>query len=180
MGQRRRAISADVRQTVLHEAGYKCGNPACRWILTLDIHHMELVSQGGKDTADNLLPLCPNCHAQHHAGDIPVQSIRAWKMLLLALNQAFDRRSIDLLTMMYKKNTAILLSPDGLIDHCTALLGADLVYYSMREAIRPGCSVPAAYQVMLTDKGKAFVSAWCDGDQAKAIAAMPVLGVPPK
>jgi len=49
----------------LHESGYRCGNPVCRTILTLDIHHLTRI-EGGPNTAENLLPLCPNCHAQHH------------------------------------------------------------------------------------------------------------------
>jgi len=74
----------------LHESGYKCGNPACHSVVTLDIHHLEQVSAGGGDTAENLLPLCPNCHALHHRGVIPADSIRAWKLLLLTINEAYD------------------------------------------------------------------------------------------
>ena len=85
------------QRVVLHEAGYRCANPGCRGIITLDIHHIEYVSEGGGNGADNLLPLCPNCHALHHGGTIPRESIRAWKMLLLSLNDGFSRAAIDLL-----------------------------------------------------------------------------------
>ncbi|MBW1992993.1 MAG: HNH endonuclease [Deltaproteobacteria bacterium] len=93
----RKSIPGNTRRQVLHEAGYKCGNPVCRTILTLDFHHLIPVSREGSNRLENLLPLCPNCHALHHKGEIPIESIRSWKMLLLALNEAFDRRSIDLL-----------------------------------------------------------------------------------
>ncbi len=32
----------------------------------LDIHHVQFRSCGGKDTDDNLVPLCPNCHTSLH------------------------------------------------------------------------------------------------------------------
>src|SRR5215470_10277210 len=95
-----RRVPVHVRQHVLHEAGFRCANPACRSVLTLDIHHMEYVSQEGKNEQSNLLPLCPNCHRLHHTGVIPLESVRAWKMLLLALNEAFDKRQIELLLML--------------------------------------------------------------------------------
>jgi 5-methylcytosine-specific restriction endonuclease McrA len=88
----RTKIPSDIRQLVLHEAGYHCANPNCRTVLTLDIHHIEYVSQEGSNEPSNLLPLCPNCHALHHSGVISLNSVRTWKMLLLALNEAFDKR----------------------------------------------------------------------------------------
>jgi HNH endonuclease len=65
--------------------------------LTLEIHHLDPVSVGGADTPDNLLCLCPNCHTMHHKGIIPVESLKTWKVLLLSLNEAFDRRAVDIL-----------------------------------------------------------------------------------
>ena len=97
MPRGRRAIPADTRRLVLHECGYKCSNPACRNVITLDVHHLAHVAAGGADRPENLLALCPYCHAMHHAGQIPADSLRSWKLLLLALNEGFDRRSIDLL-----------------------------------------------------------------------------------
>jgi hypothetical protein len=58
---------------------------------------LAYVSEGGKDEPENLLALCPNCHALHHKGEIPIDSLRAWKMLQLALNEAYDKKSINLL-----------------------------------------------------------------------------------
>jgi len=58
------------------KAKYRCracggalGDPtkASRYV---QAHHVEPLSEGGSDTADNLLVLCPNCHAKMHAGVI--------------------------------------------------------------------------------------------------------------
>lgn len=100
--KRRKSLHVDTRQIILHEAGYKCANPTCRHILTLDVHHLDRVSDGGPDDPANLVALCPNCHALHHRGEIPATSLRAWKMLLLAMNEAFDARTVDLLLAIAK------------------------------------------------------------------------------
>ena len=39
----------------------------CGWsICTTDIHHITKVSDGGKNTFENLISLCPNCHRMAH------------------------------------------------------------------------------------------------------------------
>lgn len=101
IGTEARNVKTSVRTRVLHEAGYKCSNPRCRYRITLDVHHVYYVSEGGSDDPANLLPLCPTCHAEHHMGRIPTESLRAWKVLLLAINEAFDRRSVDVLITVY-------------------------------------------------------------------------------
>jgi 5-methylcytosine-specific restriction endonuclease McrA len=36
----------------------------------LEVHHVKPLAEGGADTVDNAVALCPNCHrAVHHAGD---------------------------------------------------------------------------------------------------------------
>jgi len=54
----RKALQLAIRILVLHECGYKCSNPICRMVLTLDIHHIEYVSEGAGDGQENLLALC--------------------------------------------------------------------------------------------------------------------------
>jgi len=61
-----------IRMQVLARDGYRC-----RWcgaygtITSLDAHHIRLRSEGGKDTAANLIAMCGNfcgnrCHARAH------------------------------------------------------------------------------------------------------------------
>src|SRR5438105_4200809 len=125
MSRKRKSLSLEIRKLVLHEAGYKCANPTCRGILTLDIHHLDYVSEGGADTAENLIALCPTCHALHHQGHIPRESLRVWKMLLLSLNEALDRRSIDQLLALDKLGQ-LQVSGDGVFA-CAGLTASGLV-----------------------------------------------------
>ena len=159
----RKRIPADYRQQVLHEAGYRCANPTCRTVLTLDIHHMEYVSRQGSNEPSNLLPLCPNCHSLHHSGVISHESVRAWKMLLLALNDAFDKQQVDSLLMLDRVK-ALWIAADSVVAFA-GLLAAGMVclyegnYY-----------VPIMhYHVALTEKGQNFVSGWKSGKQEAAI-----------
>jgi hypothetical protein len=162
MSPTRKAIPISVRQLALHEAGYRCANPCCRTILTLDLHHLDYVSEGGKDISENLLALCPNCHELHHRGHIPTESLRAWKFTLLALNEAFDRRSVDMLLALAKMNH-IGLSGDGIL-MCAPLIASDLVQHHILVSHAAGLS-GATYAISLTERGKAFLEAWKAGRQ---------------
>jgi hypothetical protein len=94
---KRRDPSPSVRDEVLREAGYKCANPTCRNILTLQLHHMVWVKNGGESTAVNLIALCGHCQDLHTQGHIPASAVSHWKGLLHALNHAFNKESLDLL-----------------------------------------------------------------------------------
>jgi hypothetical protein len=170
MTKTRKALSVEVRLVVLHEAGYKCANPVCRHILTLDIHHLDYVSEGGPDTPDNLLPLCPNCHTLHHAGQIPTGSLRAWKMLLLALNEAFEKKMVDIMLALDKLGDVRRLSGDGILS-VSSLIAADLVEV-VEHGEPSGGGMSTMYLLRLNEKGRQFVDAWKRGDQAAAIGSL--------
>lgn len=51
----------------------KCGQPApfisaATNLPYLEIHHIERLADGGEDTMENTLALCPNCHREAHFG----------------------------------------------------------------------------------------------------------------
>ena len=33
----------------------------------LEVHHVDYMANGGSDTIDNVVALCPNCHRKMHA-----------------------------------------------------------------------------------------------------------------
>jgi hypothetical protein len=97
MAGKRQNPSTSVRDEVLREAGYKCANPTCRNILTLQLHHIVWVKDDGGSHSTNLIALCGHCHDLHTRHHIPVSAIRHWKAMLHALNHAFNKESTDLL-----------------------------------------------------------------------------------
>jgi hypothetical protein len=166
----RAKLPLNVRHQLLMEAGYKCGNPTCRNVITLDLHHIQYVSEGGGDDPSNLLVLCPYCHSMHHEGHIPVEAIRLWKGLLVALNQGFDRQGMDLLLFLHKtQDTQIRLSGDGVLTYA-GLIGADLVAITETDVtfMAPGelrKFIQTSHKLALTQKGTLLVEAWLAGNE---------------
>lgn len=59
-----------LRHQILDRDGYKCaddGKTPDNDGVTLQIHHLKFVSQGGDNSPDNLITLCADCHAGRHA-----------------------------------------------------------------------------------------------------------------
>lgn len=59
----------NVKQYVLHRDGYACqSGQKIRHSPQLQVHHKQFRSNGGPDTAENLVTLCKTCHIDLHAG----------------------------------------------------------------------------------------------------------------
>lgn len=176
MSSRRTAIPAATRQIVLLEAGYKCANPSCRHILTLELHHILWVKEGGGNEPENLVALCPNCHALHTAGHVPEAAIRCWKSLLVSLNSP-SRASADLLLVLYREEQRIAAATDpskaeppfrftgdglGIL---SSLLVSGLVAISRRilGVGYFGGGMPS-FEISLTPAGRRLVEAWMSGN----------------
>ncbi len=175
----RKAPPPLMRDEVLREAGYKCGNPACRNILVLELHHIEWVRDGGGTTPSNLLALCPVCHGLHTAGHIPREAIVHWKGLLVALNGAFSRESMELLLFLgtIGKNH-LWFSSDGVLKFAGLIAsgfveqneaaffpGERVTAYSGAMDPRLHRVLPSAtFRLQLTEKGNLLVEAWKKGD----------------
>ena len=157
----RQAIPTETRRQILHEAGYRCANPACRMVLTINIHHLDQVSQGGSNSFENLIALCPNCHSLHHKGVIPQESLRTWKILLLSLNEAFDKKAVDVLLAL-RKIPRINLKGEGILE-IAALISSDLVKWQQQST--------DSFDIMLSQKGNTFVDAWISGSLKEAMSA---------
>ena len=168
----RKTLSIDTKTRVLHQAGYVCGNPVCRCIITLDMHHLDPVCEGGADDPDNLIALCPNCHRRHHNGEIPKTSLRAWKMLLIALNQAYDKHSIDILLVLHKLKS-IWIKSDGLLDIAapiaSGLIDAKSEINTIIDGVRSDGAVisnsESGYLISISIKGNMLIEAWLSGNQ---------------
>lgn len=172
---KRISVSPTIRRCILQESGFRCANPVCRMALTLEIHHIEPISEDGGNTQDNLIALCPNCHALYHKGIITPEAVKTWKMILLSLNEGFDRRSVDLLLFLGKQGEHFV-SGDGVLEFAS-LIASDLV--SVAGGVKRGGggpwsgSIPVTlYEVRLTDKGRRFVENWKKGDQQGAIGQL--------
>ena len=55
---------ANLRQQVLRRDGWRC--QSCGTISNLEVHHKQFRSHSGRDSEENLITLCTQCHAGMH------------------------------------------------------------------------------------------------------------------
>jgi len=55
--------------------------PGCRNSTYLDVHHIQLRSEGGRNEADNLVTLCGAHHRATHRGQLGIQGTSATTVL---------------------------------------------------------------------------------------------------
>jgi tetratricopeptide (TPR) repeat protein len=93
---KRKPIPQDIRNQVLVDAmGRCCLCPEHHDVV--DLHHVVLISEGGPNTAENLMAVCPTCHAKIHRirNSYPVEQLRMYKerwVKLCALGLPLDVR----------------------------------------------------------------------------------------
>ncbi len=177
----RSQISPHTRQLVLLEAGYMCGNPACRHVLTLELHHIVWVRDRGGNEPSNLIALCANCHALHTRGHIPAAAIRVWKGMLISLNSV-NRSNIDVLLHLYRMEhdsfgKHVRYSGDALLQ-LAGLLSSGLAHTGSAQASGGGAGFPpySSFEVKLTPRGVALVEAWLEGNEQRYLSALKASG----
>jgi hypothetical protein len=165
----RSTLPRNTRVLVLTESGYRCAVPTCRAILALDMHHIWEVSAGGGDDPDNLIALCPTCHALYHRGTIQQESIYVYKAMLVAITRAFDVEAIDrLLFLESREKDFVVVSGDGLL-HFARLIAAGLASTDMKA--NNNWQI-VTYAVNISNKGRQLVEAWKQGDRIRLRAVM--------
>jgi len=169
MSRRRRPPIHVIRQ-VLHESGYRCSNPVCRNFITLELHHIVPVAKDGRDDPSNLIALCPTCHEMYHKGMISEESIKDWKLIQLTLNEALDRKSLELLLTLAKLKE-LYLSGDGVLQ-CAGIIANDLAKCRLYCGGQVQGAFLVTYHIEITDKGRSLVEAWMKGDQAALVTLM--------
>ncbi len=162
--RKKRSLAKTIREIVLLESGYMCANPNCRHILTLEIHHIDSIKEGGSDNPINLIALCPNCHEQHTRGIIPKSAIGVWKSRLISLNST-NPLSIDTLLHLYKMEKTpygkyVRYSSDTLI-RIASLINSGLLEYHLVTV--GGGAEYGRFIVKLSLKGIEFVESWLSG-----------------
>ena len=175
----RKKVPLRVKTQVLIEAGYRCAVPTCRTLLLIDLHHLYQVSEGGADTVENLIALCPNDHARYHREEISREAIFAYKAMLVSLSRAFDLESMDKLLFLQD------LSKDFLkIDGNGVLSFARLIAAGLAETriVANNNNLLVTYTVNMTQKGRLLVEAWRSGDHTQIAHAIggPIPGLNPR
>jgi hypothetical protein len=65
-------IPPALRRAVLRRDDHRCRVPGCRNGVFLDLHHIQLRSEGGRHEADNLIAVCSAHHRALHRGELRI------------------------------------------------------------------------------------------------------------
>lgn len=85
----RKAVSAKVKREVLVEAGHRCAIPTCRSTPT-EVAHIVPWSETHDNSFENLIALCPNCHARaDQKKEIDRKALKRYKRNLGVLNHRY-------------------------------------------------------------------------------------------
>jgi hypothetical protein len=144
----------------LHEAAFRCGNPACRTPLTLDTHQLAAI---GGDGSVGPICLCASCHAMQASGAIPVRTLRAWKLVQQSLSEAFGRGAPDTLLLL-RVVDEVTVDGDGLLQ-TAGLLNSGLLEIRQRVSALVSGQGSDTFKLRLSSKGRQYVEAWINGRQ---------------
>ncbi len=100
-------------------------------------------------------------------------TIRSWKYHLLALNEAYDKKSINYLLLLNKVESLFLKSEGllefaGLIASGNALFEEERRQTSMEIDHFANIATPileTGYKIYLSSKGKTMIESWINGNQ---------------
>lgn len=162
MPEGRDPIPTAIRREVLVEAGHRCAIPTCRQT-PVELAHIVPWAQVKEHTFDNLIALCPTCHARYDAprSDIDRRAMERYKANLSVLNQRYgdlERRVLqhfadepELETIELLGNLEILLMyliRDGLLEALPRKTAMFVTAGMMEQEFR------------LTPRGRDFVTRW--------------------
>jgi hypothetical protein len=177
MAEGRPPMPRPLKRLVLVEAGHRCAIPTCRNI-PVEINHIDEWAKVREHTFENLIALCPTCHARYTRGEIDRQSMLHYKANLGVINSRyndFERRILEAFSEAIQENpaTPVMDLPGG---------GQSLQYrYLLADGLIAQCAgnymvvsgVPVGMQFTITDKGRDFISKWYgaelledDGDES--------------
>src|SRR5215213_987986 len=159
--ERRPPISRALERAVLMEAGHRCAIPTCQQV-PVQIAHIVPWAQVMEHAFENLIALCPTCHARYDGKQIDRRAMFQYKANLALLNGRYsdlERRVLRVLvenphleSVWIEKSLDILmmyLIQDGLV-----VKDQNIKYH---------LSTGTPYS--LTDKGRDFIGRWVNAEE---------------
>lgn len=71
-----RRLSQRKKERLISKVGTRCCYPRCKETITLDVHHIVPISEGGTNKENNLVVLCANHHRMARDGTIPRERLK--------------------------------------------------------------------------------------------------------
>ena len=123
----------------------------------MEIAHIVPFSKVRAHDFENLIALCPTCHARHHKGEIDIKSLKRYKSNLILLNSRYsdlEKRILEVFVENPHQDGMPLYS--GLLLLVRYLEKDGLIQRLGSAALGIGGS-EVYIQFLLTEKGKEFV-----------------------
>ncbi len=153
----RPAIPRQLKRDVLVEAGHRCAIPACRQP-TVELAHIKPWGKVRGHTFDNLIALCPTCHARYDKGDIDRKAMLQYKANLSILNGRYgdlERRVLRYFAACRDRESIYL--PQG-FDILLMYLFADGFLVETEQLKYQFSKEGTVYHI--TPQGREFVEKW--------------------
>jgi hypothetical protein len=164
-----------LERSVKVEAGHRCAIPTCRQH-PVEIAHIEpRKTDGSNDLFDNLIALCPTCHARYDKGEIDRLAMRQYKANLSVLNSRygdFERRILQQFADAPEFNAIQI--PGGLQILVKYLLEDGFVRMATPDEMVGRAQIiiggtPAQEYVVLTPEGKEFIARWLRAEDVEEL-----------
>jgi hypothetical protein len=158
-------IPEALKRRILVEAGHRCAIPTCRNPIT-EIAHIVPYHEVQKHEYENLIALCPTCHARADRGEIDRKSLKIYKRILQRLTDRYER--FELLVLDELRLNRPVIMAGSMILLIKNLLDEQLVM--LNENIGGGTitiqGIPSNVQVLLTSKGRTFIDEWISANDS--------------
>lgn len=164
----RPAIPIHIERAVLVEAGHRCA--VCRGT-PVEMCHIEPWAKVKEHTFENLIAMCPTCHAREGTKDIDRKSLYIYKANMALLTHRYgdvERRVLTYFAERPNESEAKLpagsellmlyLVKDGLVSDGRRTGGVVVGDPSYAQVTTPASDV-----YTITDKGRDFVARWKSG-----------------
>ncbi len=72
------SLTESDKNKLINAVWYRCENPYCNYTQFLDVHHIISEVEGGTNKLDNLIVLCPVCHAAADNHEVSEKQLQSW------------------------------------------------------------------------------------------------------
>jgi HNH endonuclease len=150
---------------ILVEAGHRCAIPTCRQT-PVEIAHIISYEQVREHTFDNLIALCPTCHARYDRGEIDRKAMTQYKTNLSVLNGRYgdlEKRVLRVFAEKPEQTQIYILRGLGILLMNLLKDGLLRSEDGREEFLGDEFGQPAPYE--LTPKGREFIRKWLSAEE---------------
>ena len=153
-------IPTVLKRQLLVEAGHRCAIPTCRQV-PVEFAHIVPWEKRKEHTFDNLICLCPTCHARYDRGEIDRKAMLIYKHNLAVLNGRYGDVEQRILTLFAEHPEADAINlPGGLDILVMNLIHDELLVDTGSTSGVIIAGVPSAKTYQITRQGREFVNKW--------------------